>query len=212
MRFKNPINVVIVMSGLFFMSGAYAEAGTSFMVEPYVGYEGLGSTNQTFSGTSTSLGTMSGVSVGGRASIGFAEMFFVGADFSYDPSLSISPPSGTTSEFSSISKTKLGVVAGVDVPMFPLRVWGGFNFLDKLNATDITGGISNAANSQSTLGGSSIKGGIGFKLIPLVSINVEYIYSTYNSITSGGTVTNFASGDSITHSNFLFSVSLPLML
>jgi hypothetical protein len=135
-------------------------------------------------------------------------MFFAGVDASFYPSFSYSPPSGATVTNMADSGTKslkLGVVAGVALPVLPLRFWLGWNIMDRLSDT-------NSAGSDATLKGMSFKVGAGYKVIPLLSLNAEYIMASYGSAdvtTNGVTTTTTSSNYSFSHKILFLSASVP---
>ena len=171
-----------VFASLFFSLGAHA-SGLSLTAEPYLGYT-MGSMSQTTvesnqTKTTTDLGSLKGLGFGARALVEFQGLFFVGPDFSYSklgyaasdqfitniPGLSKVVDNGT-------SRTTLGVVAGVELPILPLRFWVGYNFLDQLNsdcdvvlsqaASQATG--LNSVNQKYDYSGTSFKVGAGYKI------------------------------------------------
>lgn len=107
----------------------------------------------------------------------------------------------------------MGIVAGVNVPVVPLRFWLGYNFSDKLNNTPQTARSGIPAGTEVGLNGNGIKAGIGFTPLPLLSFNAEYIYSKYDSITLNGVDTPLSAGTAgIINKVLLLSLSVPLSL
>jgi hypothetical protein len=193
----------LALMGLLCNSVAFADL--KFGAEPYVGYGLLGGASVTVSGVTQERGNFTGFGVGARGTVGFAEMFFAGLDLSYYPSFSYSPPSGTTITSTAdggAKSLKAGLVAGVTLPAIPLRFWLGWNILDR---------VSDSAPADIVLKGMSFKVGAGYKVIPLLSLNAEYImasYGTYDVTTSG--VTASTTGDfSFSHKMLLLSASVP---
>ncbi len=198
-----------ILAGLLVSCISSAQAATSFMVEPYLGYSLLGGLSATTSGTTTQLGSYTGLEVGSRVAVGF-DMFFAGADVSYAPSLGYAAPavaSSVTLADAGTTHFKLGAVAGIELPALPLRFWLGYNFIDQLADSSVGGGTTSSGAS-----GSSLKLGAGYKVIPLVSINAEYIMTGLASTSSGGTSTNLPTGTSAGMSSLLISASVPLGL
>lgn len=206
---KSLYSSVVIMGVMSFLGNTGHAMGLGIFAEPYLGY-GLGG-NASFNsstGTSTDYASFNGVGVGARVGTDILGVAFGGADFSYYPSVSSTLsstltgllPSGVTLSSSNNGLTRLGIVAGVSVPVLPLRGWLGFNFMDKWSS------------STSTLSGTSFKLGVGFKFIPFVSVNAEYILSSYSSVTENGVTQNFTSGSSISTKMAMISVSVPLSL
>jgi len=180
-------------------------------VDPYIGWALFGSTAQNQSDESTThANDFDGFTLGTRAGVRFLKHFFGGLDFSYQTSLNVTPAS--VSYFTSgVTATRLGIVVGVYDPVFPVRVWLGFNFIDTLNQTLNTtlNGIS--PGSVVGMSGTGWKIGVGCTALPLVSLNIEYIASQYGSLSVNQSTTSLGSGvtgDSA-HS-FLLSASVPL--
>lgn len=198
-----------ILMGLFVSCLSSAQAATNFIVEPYLGYSFLGGVSVSNSGTTVQLGSYAGLQVGSRVAVGL-DMFFVGADVSYAPSLGYTAPaalSNLTFADSGTTHFKLGAVAGVELPALPLRFWLGYNFMDQIADSSVSGGTT-----PSGARGSSLKLGAGYTVIPFVSINAEYIMTNIASTFSGGTSTNLPSGTSAGMNSLLVSVSVPLDL
>ena len=190
-------------------TASIANAGAiGFIAEPYLGYALTGGATTKTATTSTDSGKFTGLAVGARALASY-QMFFGGLDFSLSP-LSHSPATATGTTFTSVSSMKLGIVAGVELPMLPLRFWLGYNFMNTQSMTQPAVGA--VAASDLSLSGSGIKLGVGYKVIPLVSVNAEYIMSSYGSAKNALGVQQFATGQSISVNSFLLSVSVPFTL
>ena len=56
-----------------------------------------------------------------------------------------------------------------------------------------------------TTSGSAFQVGVGYKIFPLVKINLEYLNSSYNK-SDGSTTSGFSASSSL----YIFSVSVPL--
>ncbi len=99
-------------------------------------------------------------------------------------------------EFSSGNKdgdaSRIGVVAGITVPM-GIRVWGGYYIKDEFKVQD-----------NGKYSGSGLKVGVGFRLIPLLHLNFEYLMSTYDEHNGS----SMASDDDL--NSLIVSVSVPL--
>lgn len=209
-----------VISSLAFTSAltstfttAFAADAIGYTIEPYAGYGLLGGTSLTSVGVTKDAGNLTGIGLGTRATARFLDMFFAGADVSYYPSMSFSPPSTTTSSGAADSGAKIlkaGLVGGISLPLLPLRFWLGWNILDRLSSSKII----NSSTTDLTAKGMSFKVGAGYQVIPFLSLNAEYIMTTYTSgeNTTQGTVTNQPSDYSLSHKMFVISASVPLNL
>jgi hypothetical protein len=187
MRFKH-----LLIAAVFAMSTLLPKSGTAALfIEPYLGYQFAGS----ISSNNLDFGDYKGLGGGARAAIQIIDLLYVGADFSYYPSLGFSSGNNTSLD-GGASQTRLGAVAGVSIPVLPLRFWLGYNFIDKIS------------QSNTTLDGSSFKLGAGLKLVPLVSLNLEYFFTNNGS----ASVNDISTDIDATGKALVFSVSLPLSL
>lgn len=180
-------------------------------VDPYLGWALLGSTNQNQSdGANTHANNFNGVTLGTRGGVRFLKYFFSGLDFSYQTSLAISPTS--VSYFTSgATATRLGLIVGVNDPVLPFRFWIGFNFLDKIDQTLYSTQNGIVPGSIVDLSGSGWKIGLGLTMLPLVSLNLEYIISQYGSLSVNQVSTSMGDGISGYGAHlFLLSASIPL--
>jgi hypothetical protein len=179
------------------LSSPSAKAG--LLVEPYAGYSFFGSVNN----SGTDYGSYNGVGFGARGAIQILDLVFGGVDASYYPSLGYDPASTGTVFSGGIKNTKVGLVAGVSLPLLPLRFWLGYNFVDKLSGSVGTTDVS--------LSGNSFKLGAGFKFI-LVSLNAEYIITSYGSLDVGSVAQALPGGNNFTGKTIVLSASVPLSL
>lgn len=144
-----------------FVFGYQAQAGLH--LEPYLGYN-VGALQVKVAGQDIG-DAMSGVLLGAR--VGYSlPLFYVAADYSLG--------SGLKSEVSAssvdIDVSRLGVVAGfTGLPMFDF--YGGY-LLNTTVKVDQTG--------VPDFKGSGLKVGVGFTMLPLISINAEYIMNNYD--------------------------------
>ncbi len=205
-----------VLPALFSVASAQAAGSeVGFVIEPYAGWGTGGFSVSANSGASVDMGTISGVGLGARGLLQFGEMFFVGPDFSFYPGLGFTASSllgGGKDELTSIKNTKLGLVGGIELPMAPVRFWLGFNILDSLSFQD-SSATSGAFNygSEATLKGTSFKVGAGYKFLPILSGNIEYVMASYTKVTSGEKSLDIVDG-SFKNNRFLITLSAPFSL
>ena len=143
----------------------------------------------------------------------YNDMFFLGPEFSYMPwgQYKINGV-GTTQ---SGANMKFGLLVGAELQKL-VRFWLGYNFVDRIQFAE---GVFEPEYSA-LFKGSSMKLGVGYSPMPLLSVNLEYIRSSYCSTTrnyiasAGGIVVNETlSGDNIlTGATYLLSVSAPIDL
>jgi hypothetical protein len=195
MRFKSrALGIAFLFSSIL----APASSWASFLLEPYAGYAAFGS----LSLRDVDSGSYNGVGFGVRGALQLLDLVFAGADLSYYPALNVSNSSYLGN---STINTKVGLIAGVNVPLLPFRFWVGYNPFDRLSYS--------YSGTNNSLGGHSFKFGAGFKMIPLISINVEYIITSYGSLDlRNSSASDVLGGDNLTGKSILFSASVPLSL
>ena len=156
-------------------------------VEPYLGYE-TGTMKGTYAAGGTFDSTIKGEALGIRLGykflipwIAFDAKYFVGSDDS-NPS-------------NDITRTDLGITVGLgSLPI--VRPYVGYNFSTK---EKYKSSLSNA-----TLNGDSFKVGVGFKILPLVDVNLDYNKFTFKD--SSGTDINQVFSD-YKRESYMLSVS-----
>lgn len=182
---KNVLILVFSIISMFYYMNP-AQAGT--LLEPYAGMT-FGSN---YSSSDISDGEISGTVVGAR--LGFQQLgFMVGVD-GRRSSFELKPKSGTDSEY---TFNQLGFFVGYDFPIL-LRFW--------LSSVISLEGQDNENSSNKLTGGSGTVLGIGYKVMPFVSINFEY---------SATKTTGFESSiedldQTLDYKTYLLSISLPL--
>ena len=195
-----------MLKGLFFsifLFGFSAHAG--LMIEPYLGYQ-MGQVKSKAVGSSTEYtDNSSGATLGARLGYKFL-LPWVALDYStwngtakVDPALS----GGRNYDF---NRTAMAIVVGADLPI-GLRVYGGYGFSD----STIVKSTSSSPDTKFT--GTHTKAGLGFSLIPFVSLNAEYIMPTYKKVDDGTTNAELSTiYSSFSHNTVLISLSVPFSL
>ena len=192
-----------------------AHALVTPFAEPYLGWSALGQMNVNNTPTGdVKLGSFSGAAIGARFGVtGLLGMIFAGFDVSHLPSVNFNPTA--LGMFDSGNMTRVGVVGGVTlpIPLFPVRAWVGYNFIDKLSSSSHTLRASIPAGTDLSLSGHAFKVGAGYLLLSLISINAEYIAEVGNSyeVASGSAAIPY-SGNQVTSHSLLLSVGLPVTL
>jgi hypothetical protein len=149
---------------IFVVTAFAGKAQADLLLEPYLGYH-----MSTYSMTGLKDFKSNGLSLGGR--VGYQQMgFMIGGDYMTGKWTTDQTPSqdGTPS--------KLGVFVGYNFPVM-LRVYGVYNFQDDLHSS-VSGG-------SDTYKGTGAKLGVGFTGLPFVSINLEYMTTTYTKNNAG---------------------------
>ena len=225
---KSLLTVFCVTAiGLFVSAGASAGM---LEVEPYLGYQFLGSVGTSAMYSSNTNSAFQHLGVGLRATVKFLDMFYVGPDFSWYQGLSATQPDLPTTAGVKVTngdQVKLGLVAGVNLPM-SFRLWVGYNFLDYLNSTfngnAVVPGLGQLPMSGNrSLSGSSFKIGAGYSIFSYLNLNVEIFVTSFGATTNQtitipalaqqGMPTSVAANMPAQSSNQLFiTLSAPLSL
>lgn len=158
-------------------------AQADILLEPYLGY---------YTGTSKQTGTSDtkdkGVGYGGR--IGYQQLgFMLGVDYQTGSWTTDSNPS------SDLTPTNMGAFVGYNFPLM-VRVYAEYILSAKVAAKQ--GGASHDFT------GSGMKVGLGFRLIPLLSLNLEYISNSLDKF-DGSSISN-----KVTHNIIGVTLSAPL--
>lgn len=192
-----------ILAGVFFLA-LQAQAG--LLLEPYAGYF-----TGSFEGRyrSTSLDQKfeeSGLAIGGR--VGYVlpmGLWFAGDLFlapEQDAKYSDSANGGGDRKS---KRTMLFADVGFNLPAVPLRFWAGYALFN-----DWTTSSSNSATDWT---GSSLKVGAGYKAIPLLSINLEYLIHDMKKAKINSAETDIGTTyDSPKSSSIFLSVSAPFSL
>lgn len=152
--------------------------------------------------------------LGGKATLidpgirlGYVSMLglFVAGDYQMAMSGKYTPSDSTVSGAGKMSRSQVWLDVGYAAPLL-FRVWAGYAVQNQMELKGDTGTIK-------FTGGSAVKVGAGFNLIPLLSLNIEYIMNNWTKfdadIVSGKTADYYSpsKGNSI-----LVGVSIPLTL
>lgn len=182
---------------LFFANLIAISAFADIFVEPSLGY-GFG-TNET---TGTLLGfpatakdDVTGFGLGLKAGYS-ATMFFGGLDLQYVLGSSKDEAGGADND---VTQTNIGAVVGLDFIF--LRAWAGYIFSANVKVDD--------SSSTELSEGSGFKIGVGYKIIPMLSLNAEYTMITFDKmapVPAGMTISE------VQNNVLTISVSVPLSL
>jgi hypothetical protein len=178
---KKEISMKKLVAVVALVLGFSTAAHAALMIEPYLGYEmGKGTYNSVDFKTDF-------VNLGLRLGYKTPVMLWVALDGNLSMSGDYKPDSGSNE--TAKRTTGYGVV-GIDLPIF-LRAWAGYGFSDDMKIDWSPSG---------TFSGHNFKLGVGFTMLPFISINAEYIKDTFDNYNS----------HSVDHSSAMLSVSLPL--
>jgi hypothetical protein len=192
-----------------FLVATSAQAG--ILLEPYAGYF-----SESFSGKVKNTNTTqdlktTGLGIGARAGyvLPVIPLWFA-LDYFMHPetSTNYSDTSTNTPADLKSSRSTLFIDVGTELPMLPLRFWLGYAIMDNWHT-------HNATNNYDTdWTGSAIKLGAGYKVIPLLSLNLEYIMHTADKFKTAGNPDRGATEvyDDPKTTTIIFSVSAPFIL
>lgn len=185
-------NLILLFVLIAFVFSSKAQAG--FLLEPYAGMH-LNSTFKDNSSTTctTCNGSISGVALGGRA--GFQNLGFMfgvsGKRVSYDVE---------DSTEGKLATTTIGVFAGYDFPIL-IRVWGEYILSG-------TGAYDDSTNNQKLNVASGTTLGIGYKIFPFISLNLEVGSLHFDEATYDGG----SSSVDVDYNTYMLGISVPLSL
>ncbi len=181
------MNSLRLMFLAIFLFPVMAQAG--ILIEPYAGYASLKSSGTVdISGTEGEIeeSTLDGMVYGGRLGVGISN-FGIGVDYSQ-------APQDTGSDLKNLGA--FGMVSFLN-----LRFWGTYIFSSEI-------GVELADyNESGAFKGSGVKVGLGWSVLPFVSLNAEYMMIN-NSKEDLNTIT--AVDQDL--KGFLVSLSFPFVL
>lgn len=159
--------------------GLTSTASAGFLVEPYLGYE-----METLKGTQKGGGDLSGkgsaINLGARVGYKFGMGLWLAAD----PQMTMKSTfkiDDSTGDYK-FARTTTWLDVGYDFPMMA-RLWAGYALSNEFTITSEGGGTSSDTKFK---GGSSMKVGLGFRLMPTVNLSFEYLMNKYKDVESGG--------------------------
>jgi hypothetical protein len=210
-RFIAVMKRFIIIGVLFFSPrGALALSEWDLLIEPYLGYNFLGSSNLTagvYSPSSSAYASFSGLAVGTRAGAQYHDLLFVAVDASYDPGLSVftathfQPTANAPLFANGAAHSKLGLATGLTLPFTPLRLWLGYTPLDSL-----------AGIPSGTLSGTSFKVGVSTgALWSVFNLNLEYFLASYGRFTQASTDSEMNPAGALSIQYLMLSLSAPLL-
>ena len=178
--------VTFVAASLALTSPAHA----GLLIEPSLGYAFIGEAEG-----DGSKDDLSGLAYGARfgvTSLGFmvgAE--YMGTLFTID-----------ASDNPKLNSTNLGIFAGYSFPIL-LRAYATYFFYNQATYKE--------SGTEVDFRGSGLKLGVGYKGLPFVSLNLEYLMQTYKEARVGGSPWADLSTD-VKANTLMFTVSLPFSI
>ena len=182
-------SLILIIAMIFFFQLS-EKSHAAFYLEPLVGIQ-LASSFE----SGREDGKSTGNQIGAR--VGFEKLgFSLGLDGRRN-SLSIDPGSNTSA--TDYTGNQIGFFVGYEFPVL-FRVWGNYIF---------TGSVKDDDNSDVKLtkaGGFNL--GIGYKILPFISMNIEYFNLNFDESDNSGTTTD----SDFESEGLLLGFSIPLSL
>ncbi|PWU12632.1 MAG: hypothetical protein C5B49_16025 [Bdellovibrio sp.] len=152
------------------------------LIEPYLNYELIGQVANVNASGDVSAKT-SGLGMGGRIGYSLPILFWAALDYSMLPT-GTAKPDVIGSSYST-SRSDLYLTAGIDLPIL-LRVWLGYGLMNSLT-------LKKPGGDETYSGGTNFKIGVGFKLIPLVTLFAEAYTHKSSKVNVGGNTVDVSS-------------------
>lgn len=180
---------------VFLLSLFSTQAMAAFMLEPYFGT--IVNTKTEFDGEDKAV---TGTAYGARA--GFQNVgFMLGIDYQ------MASPSIADVDYT-VGLTNYGLFVGYDFP-FMLRVWGTYVMSGAFSLDGDWGAGGEGEVKYTTMTGT--KFGIGYKIVPFVSLNLEMASLAYDDAEfEGEDISSSVEGDSL--SMYVLSISFPFSI
>lgn len=192
-----------IFAALAVMIGMSSAAHAGILIEPYLGYE-MGDFYYKYAGGSTEYkDSLSGVGYGMRLGYKFL-LPWVALDYT-SGSGTAKRDSAASSTDQDFTRSSLGAVVGVDLPL--IRAWAGYGFSNEATLKGVNGG------ADTKIKGNYLKAGVGLGFIPFVSLNLEYKINEVKKVDLGsGEQDKSAVYDSVKNDTIMVSVSVPFNL
>lgn len=187
------VTTILTVFGLTLWSAQ----SSALTLEPILGY-GIGNAEL----SATLEGDTTESYLGGRILFEPLPLFFFGAEYGMG-SGELDRATGFDAD---IDHTRMGAVVGISIPVVPFidRIWVNYMMDDS---------YEESTGAKDTYKGKSYGVGLGIKVVPFISFNVEYqLYEAEEVESTTGTVTTLptAAGAKFENSTLMFSVSVPL--
>lgn len=191
-----------ILFGVVVYCFAYlSSAQASWLVEPSLGY--AAKSKLTIEGTGVDVESSGSPAVLGLK-LGFQYFGLMGG-FSYKENLETDYDfvfNGTSFDDEKEKRRDFGLFIGYNLPTM-LRVWGSYYF-------DTKSETKSGPDSGDWISGSSLGLGVGWTVLPLISLNLEYLATSYDKTREAGVTGDIDSAFDVTQKQILLSISLPL--
>ncbi|HTL11506.1 MAG TPA: outer membrane beta-barrel protein [Bdellovibrionota bacterium] len=192
MKRLSILSVAATVAALALIPSTQAKAG--FMVEPGVGWNFFNS--ESSSGAKSSA---NGFGADLRAGFTFSH-FAIGASGNFSLLTSSSATAGTPAS----QWLNIGAFAQFTFPAFPLTLRAVYNFVDDL-------GVTVPPLPKAGAKGYGIRFGLGYKIVPKLALNVDYVINKFTDGYLGSTTTPIPSASQDKSDNdLLITLSVPL--
>ena len=172
------MKLIVIFFSLLLFFGSKAHG---LLIEPYLGYE---------SGETKYMdGSLAGTQYGLRLAHEAPVFFWGGVDIA---SAMVKMKSSSGGDVDYNKSTVYGVV-GINFPVL-IRAWLAYGFYNQLTAN----------NANMNYKGSANKVGLGFKVAPLISLNVEYLNEEYSELNGVTLITSQPLNE-----GYILSLSIP---
>lgn len=185
----------LILSAMLTLAIAPTAALADILIEPGIAYR-----TGSYDGGTGNTGKVSGVGLSARAAYSFV-MVFAGLDLAYNFG-TYSPDSGSSGDITAVTA---GPVVGVSLPALPLRFWAAYLLWDY--ATQKT---SSTPAVDQIISGTGLKIGGGYTIIPLLSVNLEYVMHTHTKFDNKAAGVSGDLPTSVKGTDFVISASVPL--
>jgi hypothetical protein len=193
-------NMKQILAAFTLVLGLSSVSQAGILIEPYLGYEtGDLSYTPVFTGTGTEFkDVQTGTGYGLRLGYKFL-IPWVALDYSGVSGKAKTGASAIGFADTDYTRSSLGAVVGADLPI--IRLWAGYGLSNELAYK------ATASTAASKFKGSYVKAGVGLKLIPFLSVNLEYKMNTYTKFDNGTTESDIKDFFS-SHKNDMLMISL----
>lgn len=186
--------ISILTIGLAFFS---SQAFSATLLEPSLGFS-VSSKGENETGVGTSESKSNPVVLGTR--FGFYHMGLMGGLDVKQHMKSDYEFSGVSTGEATMAKRDIGLFIGYNFPVF-MRAWFSYHFDSRMKFDDATG------QDIEYYKGSGYALGVGYTAFPLISLNLEYVRSDFDTFEQAdGTEGNISD---YKHTDIILSVSLP---
>lgn len=191
-----------IFAALTVLIGLSSVSQAGIMIEPYLGYETgnlvYNPNTPAIQLTDNLTAPSYGLRLGYKFLLPWVALDYAGAAGNVKSGNAFAPDTTYT-------RSSLGAVIGTDLPL--VRFWAGYGFSNELAYK------STATTNATKFKGTYLKAGLGLKVIPLMSVNVEYKINSYTRYDNGVSESDISNTFSSTKNDMIMlSLSAPFNL